>query len=218
MHGRVLQLFVAAGESVAPGQRLAIIEAMKMEHTLHAPFAGAVHQVAVAAGRSGCGRRRDHADRARRERDNVSSWLSSHQTLRRLRFGPRSRGLDQAKAQRQAQTRRKARTHPSHPHGAQARGRTDRRRLALLGDPRRDHVPPAHPRRAAVPRQGRRRALRHRARSQSWCWWRRARIAPSRAGGIWRTPMRRATSTRRRRERPPMPEKLRRELRELGLM
>jgi biotin carboxyl carrier protein len=46
----VLQLFVAAGESVAAGQRLAIIEAMKMEHTLHAPFAGVVRQVAVAAG------------------------------------------------------------------------------------------------------------------------------------------------------------------------
>jgi 3-methylcrotonyl-CoA carboxylase alpha subunit len=50
MHGRVLQLFVSAGESVASGQRLAIIEAMKMEHTLHAPFAGVVRHVVVAAG------------------------------------------------------------------------------------------------------------------------------------------------------------------------
>jgi 3-methylcrotonyl-CoA carboxylase alpha subunit len=50
MHGRVLQLFVAPGESVASGQRLAIIEAMKMEHTLHAPFAGLVRNVAVVAG------------------------------------------------------------------------------------------------------------------------------------------------------------------------
>jgi 3-methylcrotonyl-CoA carboxylase alpha subunit len=50
MHGRVLQLFVAVGESVAGGQRLAIIEAMKMEHTLHAPFAGVVRNVAVAEG------------------------------------------------------------------------------------------------------------------------------------------------------------------------
>ena len=50
MHGRVLQLFVAVGETVASGQRLAIIEAMKMEHTLHAPFAGVVRNVAVAAG------------------------------------------------------------------------------------------------------------------------------------------------------------------------
>jgi 3-methylcrotonyl-CoA carboxylase alpha subunit len=50
MHGRVLQLFVIEGENVVPGQRLAIIEAMKMEHTLHAPFAGVVRHVAVAAG------------------------------------------------------------------------------------------------------------------------------------------------------------------------
>jgi 3-methylcrotonyl-CoA carboxylase alpha subunit len=46
----VLQLFVSDGDTVAPGQRLAIIEAMKMEHTLHAPFAGVVRHVAVAAG------------------------------------------------------------------------------------------------------------------------------------------------------------------------
>jgi 3-methylcrotonyl-CoA carboxylase alpha subunit len=50
MHGRVLQFFVSDGESVTPGQRLAIIEAMKMEHTLHAPFAGVIRNVAVAAG------------------------------------------------------------------------------------------------------------------------------------------------------------------------
>jgi 3-methylcrotonyl-CoA carboxylase alpha subunit len=50
MHGRVLQIFVAPGEEVVGGQRLAIIEAMKMEHTLHAPFAGVVREIAVAAG------------------------------------------------------------------------------------------------------------------------------------------------------------------------
>jgi 3-methylcrotonyl-CoA carboxylase alpha subunit len=50
MHGRVLQVFVAPGEEVVGGQRLAIIEAMKMEHTLHAPFAGVVREIAVAAG------------------------------------------------------------------------------------------------------------------------------------------------------------------------
>jgi 3-methylcrotonyl-CoA carboxylase alpha subunit len=50
MHGKVLQLFVSAGEAVAGGQRLAVIEAMKMEHTLRAPFAGIVADVAVGAG------------------------------------------------------------------------------------------------------------------------------------------------------------------------
>jgi len=50
MHGRVLELFVAAGDRVADGQRLAVIEAMKMEHTLRAPFGGVVKQVVVGAG------------------------------------------------------------------------------------------------------------------------------------------------------------------------
>jgi 3-methylcrotonyl-CoA carboxylase alpha subunit len=50
MHGKVLELFVSTGETVAAGQRLAVIEAMKMEHTLRAPFAGSVAELAVDAG------------------------------------------------------------------------------------------------------------------------------------------------------------------------
>jgi 3-methylcrotonyl-CoA carboxylase alpha subunit len=50
MHGRVLELFVSLGDAVTGGERLAVIEAMKMEHTLRAPFAGVVREVAVAAG------------------------------------------------------------------------------------------------------------------------------------------------------------------------
>jgi 3-methylcrotonyl-CoA carboxylase alpha subunit len=50
MHGKVLELFVRPGEAVASGQRVAVLEAMKMEHTLRAPFAGTVTGVAVAAG------------------------------------------------------------------------------------------------------------------------------------------------------------------------
>jgi 3-methylcrotonyl-CoA carboxylase alpha subunit len=50
MHGRVLELRVIVGEQVTPGQPLAVIEAMKMEHTLRAPFAGVVRRVPVAAG------------------------------------------------------------------------------------------------------------------------------------------------------------------------
>jgi 3-methylcrotonyl-CoA carboxylase alpha subunit len=41
---------VSAGESVVKGQRLAIIEAMKMEHALVAPRDGRVAEVAVVAG------------------------------------------------------------------------------------------------------------------------------------------------------------------------
>jgi 3-methylcrotonyl-CoA carboxylase alpha subunit len=50
MHGRVLEVLVGIGEQVTTGQRLAVIEAMKMEHTLRAPFAGLVTQVSIAAG------------------------------------------------------------------------------------------------------------------------------------------------------------------------
>jgi 3-methylcrotonyl-CoA carboxylase alpha subunit len=50
MHGRVLEVLVGIGEQVTTGQRLAVIEAMKMEHTLRAPFAGVVTQVSIAAG------------------------------------------------------------------------------------------------------------------------------------------------------------------------
>ncbi len=50
MHGRLLEIFVQLGDHVAAGQRLAIIEAMKMEHTLSAPFAGTVRALAAAPG------------------------------------------------------------------------------------------------------------------------------------------------------------------------
>jgi 3-methylcrotonyl-CoA carboxylase alpha subunit len=48
MHGKVLSILVEKGEAVTRGQRLAIIEAMKMEHTLVAPMDGTVAEIAVA--------------------------------------------------------------------------------------------------------------------------------------------------------------------------
>ncbi len=50
IHGKVLELLAGVGDRVASGQRLAVIEAMKMEHTLRAPFAAVVMQVPVSAG------------------------------------------------------------------------------------------------------------------------------------------------------------------------
>ncbi len=47
MHGKVLGILVEQGERVSRGQRVAIIEAMKMEHTLHAPIDGTVTEIAV---------------------------------------------------------------------------------------------------------------------------------------------------------------------------
>jgi 3-methylcrotonyl-CoA carboxylase alpha subunit len=48
MHGKVLAILVEPGAQVARGERVAIIEAMKMEHTLHAPIDGTVADIAVA--------------------------------------------------------------------------------------------------------------------------------------------------------------------------
>jgi 3-methylcrotonyl-CoA carboxylase alpha subunit len=48
MHGKVLAVLVEKGAQVARGQRVAIIEAMKMEHTLTAPIDGTVSEIAVA--------------------------------------------------------------------------------------------------------------------------------------------------------------------------
>ena len=50
MHGRVLAVLVGQGDRVEKGQRLAVIEAMKMEHALTAPYAGTVAEVAVTPG------------------------------------------------------------------------------------------------------------------------------------------------------------------------
>jgi 3-methylcrotonyl-CoA carboxylase alpha subunit len=50
MPGRVVQLFVAAGEAVRRGQALLVIEAMKMEHTVAAPHDGTVAAVPYAVG------------------------------------------------------------------------------------------------------------------------------------------------------------------------
>ncbi len=47
MHGKVLAVLVETGQSVEKGQRVAIIEAMKMEHTLTSPIAGTVREIAA---------------------------------------------------------------------------------------------------------------------------------------------------------------------------
>ncbi|HET9716755.1 MAG TPA: biotin carboxylase N-terminal domain-containing protein [Pseudolabrys sp.] len=50
MHGKLLELRVKEGDKVAAGQPIAIIEAMKMEHTLLAPFEGFISELPLAAG------------------------------------------------------------------------------------------------------------------------------------------------------------------------
>jgi 3-methylcrotonyl-CoA carboxylase alpha subunit len=50
MHGKVLAIFVAAGASVTKGERVAVVEAMKMEHALLAPHDGIVREVLAEVG------------------------------------------------------------------------------------------------------------------------------------------------------------------------
>jgi 3-methylcrotonyl-CoA carboxylase alpha subunit len=50
MNGRIVALHVGEGDSVEAGQRLAVVEAMKMEHALAAPFAGIITELTAAVG------------------------------------------------------------------------------------------------------------------------------------------------------------------------
>ncbi|OGB70850.1 MAG: 3-methylcrotonyl-CoA carboxylase [Burkholderiales bacterium RIFOXYC12_FULL_65_23] len=50
MPGKMVAFLVAAGERVAQGQPLAVMEAMKMEHTIAAPAAGVVTELLYAVG------------------------------------------------------------------------------------------------------------------------------------------------------------------------
>jgi len=48
--GRIAKVFVKPGDTVAKGDRIAVVEAMKMEHVLHAARAGRIAKVAVTEG------------------------------------------------------------------------------------------------------------------------------------------------------------------------
>lgn len=50
MPGKVISFLAKPGDSVAKGQALAVMEAMKMEHTLHAPRDGVVAELLYAVG------------------------------------------------------------------------------------------------------------------------------------------------------------------------
>lgn len=50
MHGKVIALFVEEGQTVAKGDRLFIVEAMKMEHSVVAPGNGTITEVAAQEG------------------------------------------------------------------------------------------------------------------------------------------------------------------------
>ena len=50
MPGNVLRVLVHAGDRVAAGQPLVVVEAMKMEHQINAPSGGVVTDVLVVPG------------------------------------------------------------------------------------------------------------------------------------------------------------------------
>ncbi|MFM9849850.1 MAG: biotin carboxylase N-terminal domain-containing protein [Hyphomicrobiaceae bacterium] len=50
INGKVVKVFVAEGQAVAKGERIAVVEAMKMEHVLHAARDGTVGKLAVKEG------------------------------------------------------------------------------------------------------------------------------------------------------------------------
>lgn len=50
INGKVARVFVTEGEAVEKGQRIAVVEAMKMEHVLHAARAGTIAKVAATEG------------------------------------------------------------------------------------------------------------------------------------------------------------------------
>jgi 3-methylcrotonyl-CoA carboxylase alpha subunit len=50
MHGKLIAVFVQPGEAVHKGQRLAVVEAMKMEHALTAPRDGTIAEVLAEPG------------------------------------------------------------------------------------------------------------------------------------------------------------------------
>ena len=52
MPGRVVSVAVAAGQEVAAGAALVVLEAMKMESSITAPYAGTVERVAVQPGQT----------------------------------------------------------------------------------------------------------------------------------------------------------------------
>jgi 3-methylcrotonyl-CoA carboxylase alpha subunit len=50
MPGKVVQVLVQSGDAVRKGQALAVMEAMKMEHTLYAPRDGVIDDLLCAVG------------------------------------------------------------------------------------------------------------------------------------------------------------------------
>jgi hypothetical protein len=121
MPGKIVQVLVKAGDSVKRGQALAVLEAMKMEHTSMS----------------------HRATRSRTARPLYDSkWKrlpdfhdgASHQALRRRRDARRSVPMAKAPPRGPQEKGQKTRADARDAADAETRRRVARRRLALLGD------------------------------------------------------------------------------------
>ena len=77
MPGKIVRQPVAAGDRVARGTPLLVLEAMKMEHTIIAPSEGQILRLHYRRGRSGRGRR----DPDRLRGDAGLNWASASRRL-----------------------------------------------------------------------------------------------------------------------------------------
>lgn len=50
MPGKIIAVLAEPGQSVAAGDKLVVMEAMKMEHTISAPVSGSVREIFFAVG------------------------------------------------------------------------------------------------------------------------------------------------------------------------
>ena len=75
MSGKIISLLVEAGQAVAKGEQLAVLEAMKMEHSLTAGFAATVQSVGAGEGDQVTERPADHRS-CRRRTGRLSRFAS----------------------------------------------------------------------------------------------------------------------------------------------
>ena len=90
MQGTVISVDAKAGDSVAKGQTLAVLEAMKMEHTLRAPRDGVIAEVMAAEGWIGMGWPIEHGGHARPPLERVivaEELIAAQQLIRRIPVG-----------------------------------------------------------------------------------------------------------------------------------